>query len=574
MVDNFHDKGGFMNDSLPTHRQGARQALGRVSRRRSGSIRAVLAVLLGSMALLAIAPIAGAQATGTIKGTVTEAAGLKSPVNGARVEALTASTGEFVSSAPTNAEGKYEVVVPAGSYKVRFSPPSGSKFITQFYNGKGSLATAETLLVNEGETKEGINAKLGEGGSISGTVLKEGTPAAGIEVDVFPRGSSESFFSSFTTTAADGTYTVPGVPEGTYTVGFFPPAGENLIPQFSNEKQSFSEAEPVTVKFEEKHLPTNANLQVGGVITGRVTDAATHNGLSEVSVSAVGVGREFFGFAQTNSNGEYTMVGLASGTYNLEFESFATGSGYMTLTDNGIGVTQKNTTSGINVSLTPNTPNNTAAPVASGTPAVGQTLSCSTGSWTGLATLKYSYQWTRDGSAITGATTSAYLVAAADQGHGLACQVTATNAKGHATATTNTIAVPAAVPPKPLVPLAKILTSRIVVTGSTARVPISCGTAPCAGTIELVQMVVTRTHKGHRTIVRRKTIVLGKGVYALAAGRRGLVSVKLNTSGRNRLARARGHRLLATLVVTVKGGKTVRQAVLLTKATVRRKAKH
>jgi hypothetical protein len=564
-----------MSENLPMSKAGTPRAPGRLSRRGGpGSIRATLCVLLGSLALLAIAPIAGAQASGTIKGAVTEAGGAKGPVNGAQVEALNPASGESVSFATTNAEGKYELLVAPGSYKVRFSPPSGSKLITQFYNGKGSLATAEALLVNEGETKEGINAKLGEGGTISGTVLKEGTPAGGIEVDVFPRGSNESFFFRSTTTGADGTYSVTGVPEGSYTVDFFPQFGENLIAQAYNEQQSLSKAEPVIVGFEQARPEINANLQVGGVISGRVTDAATHKGLAEVSVSATRVGVEAFGFAETNSNGEYTMVGLPSGTYNLEFESFASGSGYMTLTDNGVGVTQKSTTSGINVSLTPNTPNNTSVPVASGTPLVGQTLSCSTGSWTGLATLKYSYQWIRDGSAITGATTSAYLVAAADQGHGLACQVTATNAKGHSTATSNTLAVSAAVPPKPLVPVIKILTSKVVVTGSAARVRLSCVAAPCAGTVELIQQVVTRTHKGHRTIVRRKTIVLGRGVYALAAGRTGSVTIRLNTTGRRRLARARGHRLLATLVVTVKGGKTARQAVLLTKAAARHKAKH
>lgn len=94
-------------------------------------------------------------------------------------------------------------------------------------------------------------------------------------------------------------------------------------------------------------------------------------------------------------------------------------------------------------------PSNTGSPVASGTPSVGQTLSCANGSWTGIPTPTYAYRWLRDGSAIAGASGSTYVVQSADQGHGLACEVTATNSAGHATATSNTLTVPP--PPTPTV---------------------------------------------------------------------------------------------------------------------------
>jgi hypothetical protein len=239
-------------------------------------------------------------------------------------------------------------------------------------------------------------------------------------------------------------------------------------------------------------------------------------------------------------------------------------------------VTQPGTTAGVNIALTRAAPVNTAAPVVSGTPTVGgPALSCSTGSWTGRTTIKYSYQWTRDGAAIAAATSGAYVVQAADTGHALACQVTATNAVGHATATSNTLTVPALVAPKetlaaPL-PLVKALVSKLVVSGGLARVPVSCKAARCAGTLQLLQQVVTKTHKGRRTIVHRRTIGLASGSYSLAAGRSGVVTLRLTAAGRRRLAHARGHKLLATLVLTVKGGKTTRQAVLVKQASAKRK---
>ncbi len=74
------------------------------------------------------------------------------------------------------------------------------------------------------------------------------------------------------------------------------------------------------------------------------------------------------------------------------------------------------------------TPMVVSAPVISGTPAVGSTLNASTGAFVGGG-LTYSYLWLRDGSPISGATGATYTVVAADAGHALSVQVTATNAR-------------------------------------------------------------------------------------------------------------------------------------------------
>lgn len=100
-------------------------------------------------------------------------------------------------------------------------------------------------------------------------------------------------------------------------------------------------------------------------------------------------------------------------------------------------------------------PTNTAEPAISGAATIGSTLTATRGSWTGSPTA-YAYQWVRcpssggkpDGSdcaAIGGATTSAYVIAAADAGRRLRVRVTASNADGSATAASNpTALVPAA----------------------------------------------------------------------------------------------------------------------------------
>jgi hypothetical protein len=78
---------------------------------------------------------------------------------------------------------------------------------------------------------------------------------------------------------------------------------------------------------------------------------------------------------------------------------------------------------GVTPDLGPPRPTNTVAPSISGTPAVGNTLTCNPGTWANAPT-SFSYQWQRDGSDISGATASTYTVQTADDGHGLTCVVT------------------------------------------------------------------------------------------------------------------------------------------------------
>lgn len=71
-------------------------------------------------------------------------------------------------------------------------------------------------------------------------------------------------------------------------------------------------------------------------------------------------------------------------------------------------------------------PVNSVAPAITGTTTQGQTLTCSTGTWSNTPDI-YAYQWNRSGVAITGATASTRVLALADVGETLTCTVTATN---------------------------------------------------------------------------------------------------------------------------------------------------
>jgi hypothetical protein len=95
------------------------------------------------------------------------------------------------------------------------------------------------------------------------------------------------------------------------------------------------------------------------------------------------------------------------------------------------------------------------APTISGSAEVGGTLRCSEGTFSGDQPLSYSYRWLRDGSSLSGATSSSYEVASGDMGHQLACGVTASNPYGNASGTSAAVAVavvtePAPPPPAPI----------------------------------------------------------------------------------------------------------------------------
>jgi hypothetical protein len=95
-------------------------------------------------------------------------------------------------------------------------------------------------------------------------------------------------------------------------------------------------------------------------------------------------------------------------------------------------------------------PVNTVAPAVTGTATFGSTLTTTNGTWTGAPAPTFTYQWFRSPStSISGATSTTYVLVAADVGFGIFCQVRATNsvAPSGVTANSNTTATVAAVVP-------------------------------------------------------------------------------------------------------------------------------
>ncbi len=156
----------------------------------------------------------------------------------------------------------------------------------------------------------------------------------------------------------------------------------------------------------------------------------------------------------TSTTGTWTGVGTITFAYQWQRDevniSGATSSTYVLVADDdntsitcvvsatdseGVGTATSNAISPIL-----GVPYNLVAPVASGTGQVGQTLSTTNGSWQGIATITFTYQWRRDASDISGATSSTYTLVADDYATDIDCMVTATNTLGSANQDSNDIA--------------------------------------------------------------------------------------------------------------------------------------
>ena len=507
-----------------------------------------LAVTLACVALCATGvSSAAASGTGSLKGTVTNHKGQK--LEGIEVTAKN-DHGTTEGTATTASNGTYTIAsLSEGDYTVYFSDPSETY-----------VETTETAFVEEGKATT-VNAVLMKYGSLSGVVTSasNGAPLG----DVYVRAASGFFETQYEVTEGNGHYSFSLLAPGEYEVSF--DSFEGYSP-FSTR---------IVIGEGEAHV-LNVSLQEEGKISGTVSDAYSHAGLEKIDVYVDG--SNGFGAAATNSKGEYTVSGLPAGSYKVSFYwefSEAEDKGcekaprcipkYITQyfnkqaaysSANEVSVSEGATTSGINAEMVPSAPHNTAAPAISGTAKVGSVLTCANGSWTGEdlslqagwpLTSPFSYQWLREGAAISGSTLSSYVVQTADLGHGLVCEVTASTEAGHEAAKSASVSVA-----KP-VPVVKAKSSKLVIVKGNAKVKLSCSGAPCAGSLQLTVRVAAKHH-------HKKTVVLAKGSYSLAEGKSGTAKLRLTLAG-DKTLRSKHGRASAKLVILVKEGKRAQRTV-------------
>ncbi len=262
-------------------------------------------------------------AGGEITGKVTSAAS-KGAIAGITVCATDGSGGNCATS---GTGGEYTISgLRTGEYTVSFSPEyeSSLNYVDQYYDGKSSVAEATKVAVTAGSTTPGIDAAMIVGGEIAGRVTSAATKDGLGGIAVCATASSQEYESeTCTDTNSNGEYTLARLASGQYAVEFSPDYDHNsdYLVQYYDGKASFAEATKIAVSAGGTTSGIDAALLAGGEIAGKVSSATSKAALAGVEVCATAASNEYEGLtcADTNSDGEYTVEGLATGAYKVEF---------------------------------------------------------------------------------------------------------------------------------------------------------------------------------------------------------------------------------------------------------------
>jgi hypothetical protein len=188
---------------------------------------------------------------------------------------------------------------------------------------------------------------------------------------------------------------------------------------------------------------TSKTKNGGGSIPPSNTVAPVISGISDIGSVLTTTDGTWAGTApitytyQWNQNGN-PIIGETNSTYTLVVADYLKD---ITCEVTATNVAGSSSATSNAITCTGTAPVNTVAPVISGTPTVGQTLSSTTGTWTGNPTPTYTYQWKRNGSNIASATSSTYTLVQADATFAITCAVTGTNVVGAAEATSNSLTI-------------------------------------------------------------------------------------------------------------------------------------
>ncbi len=204
---------------------------------------------------------AGATATvdeqllplGTVTGRLLQADGTPAGVDVTFHDPLTQDT---AATATSSADGHYEVLVPAGAYKISYVVNGRS---TQWSGGQRSFETAATVTVTGGQALT-VEEHVLPAGSIGGRLTRsDGTPAtASVEI-------ADELGNSYSgSTGADGRYQVDGLHVGgRYTVGFGTEHGvvwaHGSLTAAAAQRFAVAEGETTTV---DESLPPTGTVRV------------------------------------------------------------------------------------------------------------------------------------------------------------------------------------------------------------------------------------------------------------------------------------------------------------------------
>jgi hypothetical protein len=153
-----------------------------------------------------------------------------------------------------------------------------------------------------------------DAGSISGRVTKEANGEGIGNVQIAAIDANWNWYDGLTD--GNGNYKIEGIPTGDYYVVtnnhqcYIDESYNNALPY---------QGDPPPVHVDAPNEKTNINFQLalGGSISGRVTVDSTSDPIVGVSIYASGENWLFTHYAETDSNGNYKICGLATDNYRV-----------------------------------------------------------------------------------------------------------------------------------------------------------------------------------------------------------------------------------------------------------------
>ena len=382
------------------------------------------------------------DATDSIEGTV-RYAGDSAPIAGALVEFFAAEGDGLtpVSSVVSAADGTYRVEgLEYRSYRIRFS--AGGSYEPQWYLGSTTFASAYDIEIADGSHPTGIDIYLSDlidhvDPVLSGTVMdgELGTTLPGAAIRIYAADGDGTTALATTTTDAAGEYTVEGLDPAVYKVAASAPG---KVTQWYYSQVAFADA--YSIDASGGGLFGNIDFTLYGTTTsagGTVYDAASGDGMPGVTVDLYHADPQSDDpvfTTTTAADGSYLFAGLPEADYQVHFtaglgpddsewwagQALRTNAYWLTIYPSS-HYTAIDAYLGDSVGVQwiygP-------IPEITGTPAPGSLLSAVAGPWDPTPT-SFSYQWSRNGVEIVGATTASYVVLATDRGAEITVAVTA-----------------------------------------------------------------------------------------------------------------------------------------------------
>ena len=233
------------------------------------------------------------------------------PIASAGIEAR--SDGDYQPNvyAETDANGRFSLQgVEAGRYRIE-AKAHEQGYIQQYYDNTTNWGLARMVTVAETGVIEDISFALKRGATITGTVTDAttGQPIANVRLGAGPRNQGHL---SWDETRGDGTYTLRGIPSGVIEV-------EASIDRYVDRTSK------VDVQGTSVAHRLDIELDVGATISGTVVDSETGRPIADIDVNAENDSDGPGSWTKTNTDGIYTLEGVAPGTYRIKVRAQSQG---------------------------------------------------------------------------------------------------------------------------------------------------------------------------------------------------------------------------------------------------------